>query len=301
MLGWLALWPGTRDARAAAKNCADKSPAARPVPKFSHIIIIVIENKEFEETVGNPIMPNFNRWAKEYTLLTQYYAVTHPSLPNYIALISGDYFGIQSDCSDCLVQARSLPDVLEESGRSWKTYQEGLPEAGFTGTVAGNYAVKHNPFVYFDAIRSDPTRCRRSVVPLSQLAADLEKDGLPDFLFIVPDLCNSSHDCGLEVTDAWLGNVVNGILKSPAFGKDSLLVLTFDEGSSDRGCCGSPPLAVGGRIATVLISPLVKRGFHDKTPYSHYSLLKTIAAAWGLEELGNAAHQATNVISLPWQ
>jgi hypothetical protein len=274
--------------------------AAPAVPRFSHILMIVIENKEFEQVVGSRKMPNFNRWAKRYTLLSEYYAVTHPSLPNYLALVSGDYFGIQDDCTDCLVRAKSLADVLEAGGQTWKTYQESLPEPGFVGSFSGKYVMRHNPFVYFDAVRSDPVRLERSVVPLSQLGPDLEQGRLPDFAFIVPDLCNSAHDCGLEVTDAWLGGVVGSILGSPAFDRNSLLVITFDEGTTDKGCCGSTAPAGGGRVATVLISPLVKPGYLDKTPYSHYSLLKTIATAWGLEELRHAADPATNVIALPW-
>lgn len=278
-----------------------RGQAARPVPDFSHVFVIAAENKEFEEVIGNTIMPNFNGWAKQYALLTRYYAVTHPSLPNYLALVSGDFFGIQSDCTDCYIQAQCLPDLLEAGGRSWKTYQEGLPKPGFTGPRSGRYAQKHNPFVYFDAVRLDSDRCRRSVVPLDRLAADLAQGRLPDYSFIMPDLCNSGHDCGLEVTDAWLRRVVNSILNSPGFDRTSLIVLTFDEGTTDRSCCGSPPLASGGRIATVLISPLVKPGFQDETPYSHYSLLKTIAAAWGLKELGHAADPSVNLISLPFQ
>jgi len=249
--------------------------------------------------VGNSQMPRFNELSKQYTLLTRYYAITHPSLPNYLALISGSTFGIDSDCTDCFVNARSLPDLLEANGRSWKTYQEGLPRAGFKGSSSGRYAIKHNPFLYFDAIRNDQARCKHSVVPLHQLDIDLKKGHLPDFSFIVPDMCNSSHDCDLKVTDAWLGRVVDSILNSLAFDQNSLLVLTFDEGTSNEGCCDPSPLAQGGRVATVLISPLVKRGFEDSTVYSHYSLLKTISSAWKLEELGHASNPTANLIVLP--
>ena len=274
------------------------APQAGTIPKFSHVLIVIIENKEFGEVIGNPRMPNLNRWAGEYALLTHYYAITHPSLPNYLALVSGDFFGIQSDCVDCFVDGPSLPDLLEASGRSWKAYIEGLPAAGFLGSYSGRYAMKHNPFVYFNAVRKDPARLTRSVVRLAELADDLDKNALPDYAFIVPDMCNSAHDCGVEVTDAWLGGVVGSILKSPAFNASSLLVLTFDEGATDRGCCG---LAKGGWIATVLISPLVKPGFKDATPYSHYSLLKTILRSWALGDLGHTADPGVSLIVSPWR
>jgi hypothetical protein len=281
-----------------------QDPAASPsgaVPKFSHVVIVIIENKESGEVLGNRRMPIFNGWAGQYALLTRYYAITHPSLPNYLALVGGDFFGIQSDCLDCFVKGRSLPDLLDDRGRSWKAYVEGLPAAGFLGTSSGRYAMKHNPFVYFEAIRKDPARLNRSVVPLTELPGDLAKNGLPDYSFIIPDMCDSSHDCDVDVTDAWLGRIVGPILQSPAFDADSLLVLTFDEGTTDQACCGWPPLARGGRIATVLISPLVRPGYRDPTPYSHYSLLKTILSAWGLDDLGHTADPAVSLILAPWK
>lgn len=298
LLGTVLFWAA---GLAPAAPQGPSVPRAAAVPRFSHVLIIVLENQEFPEVIGNPLMPNFNRWAGKYALLTAYHGVTHPSLPNYLALVSGDFYGIEDDCTDCYVNANSLPDLLETSGRTWRAYVEGLPGPGFRGDFAGRYARKHNPFLYFDAIRKDPARLERSVLPLDRLSADLEAGVLPDFSFIVPDMCNSAHDCGLEVADAWLGRVGGMVLASPAFTSDSLLVLTFDEGTTNLGCCGSPAAAGGGKIATVLISPLVKPGYRDKTPYSHYSLLKTLLASWGLGELGRTADPAVVPILKPWR
>jgi hypothetical protein len=280
---------------------AAQQPPSRPVPAFSHVVLVVIENKEFGEVVGNRRMPVFNRWAAEHTLLTAYCAVAHPSLPNYLALIGGDTFGVRNDCTDCSVAAKSLPDLLEASGRTWRAYLEGLPAPGFTGAFAGRYAKKHDPFVYFDPVRTDTARLARSLLPLDRLAADLSAGDLPDFAFIMPDMCDSSHDCGLDVTDAWLGRVIGPVLASPAFDAASLLVLTFDEGTSDRGCSGAGPRSGGGNVATVLVSGLAKPGFRDPNPYSHFSLLKTILASWGLGDLGRTADPAINLIIDPWR
>ncbi len=170
------------------------SPRATPeplVPNFEHIVIIMFENKEFGSVIGNSLMPNYNRLASEYTLLTQYYAVTHPSLPNYIALMGGDTFGITSNCKDCFINAPSLPDLIEATGRTWKTYQEDMPKPCFVGDKL-SYVQKHNPFIYFDSIRLDTARCERSVVPLTALQTDIEADTLPNFLFIKPNICNDS-------------------------------------------------------------------------------------------------------------
>jgi len=271
-----------------------------PVPAFEHILWIVLENKDFTQVIGNENMPHFNRLAAENTLLTNYYAVAHPSLPNYLALIGGDTFGVNRNCEDCFLDAPSLPDLIEASGRQWKTYQESMPGPCFLGS-RGEYAQKHNPFVYFDAIRFNAQRCSSHVVPLDQLTEDLARQNLPDFAFITPNLCHSGHDCPLAEMDAWLGQLIDGLFQSGGLGEHYLIVITFDEASGDdsSGCCGLPPKA-GGRIATLFISPQARPHFEDSIPYSHYSLLKTVSIAWGLPFLGHAADPETEAILAPW-
>ena len=282
-------------------STAALTPGPAPlVPAFEHIVLILFENKEFGSVIGDPDMPVYNRLANEYTLLTQFYAVRHPSLPNYIALIGGDTFGITSDCHDCFVNAPSLPDLIEASGRTWKTYQEDMPQPCYLGNKQ-NYAQKHNPFVYFDPIRQDSERCNRSVVPLTDLSTDVQAGTLPNFIFISPNLCNDAHDCSLKVTDGWLSNLLDTLLPAlEADGQPYLVVLTFDEGQGHHSCCGLPPEA-GGRIPVVLISPSVKSAFQDDTPYTHYSLLKTISESWGLAYLGHAADENNVLITAPWK
>ncbi len=271
------------------------------VPDFKHIVMIVLENKEFGTVIQSPKMPYFNQLANTYTLLTQHYAVTHPSLPNYLAMIGGDTFGITFDCESCFVNAPTLPDLIEASGRTWKTYQEDMPSPCYPGANIDNYAMKHNPFIYFKSIRLDPNRCNNDVVPFTQLSTDLAAGTLPNFMFITPNLCNDAHDCDLSITDYWL----NGLLVKlqPALdstGQPYLIIITWDEGQGDHSCCGLPPQA-GGRVATILISPQAKSGFQDATPYSHYSLLKTIEESWHLEFLGHSADPETNLITAPWK
>ena len=282
---------------------ATQIPTATPrtlVPNFDHIVIIMFENKEFGSVIGNPQMPTYNRLAREYTLLTQYYAIRHPSLPNYIALMGGDTFGIDRNCSDCFVNAPSLPDLIEQSGRTWKTYQEDMPEPCFLGD-RGNYAQKHNPFVYFDPIRLNPERCQRSLVPLTALQMDIQADALPNFFFIKPNLCNDSHDCSLDVSDAWLTNLLGTLIPAlDAAGPSYFVAMLFEEGQGNHTCCGLPEPG-GGRVPFVIYSPLVQNGFEDPTPYNHYSLLKTISQAWGLPYLAHAADETNVLITAPWK
>ncbi len=279
----------------------DQTPIPLPlVPNFSHIVMIIFENKEFSSVIGSGKMSYFNLLAGSYTLLTSHYATTHPSLPNYISFIGGDTFGITSNCEDCFINAPSLPDLIEKSGRTWKTYQDDMPDPCFAGSTL-RYVQKHNPFVYFDPIRLDSERCKRSVVPLTQLDADLALNDLPDFIFITPDICYSSHDCGLELADGWLKEQMDKLYPAlESSGEPFLIILTWDEGQGDHSCCGLPASA-GGRVATVLISPQVKSNFKDDTPYSHYSILKTISEAWGLPYLGHAADVETTLITAPWK
>jgi hypothetical protein len=270
------------------------------IPNFGHIAIIMFENKEFGSVIGNPQMPTYNRLATEYTLLTQYYAIRHPSLPNYIALVGGDTFGIDTNCNDCFIDAPSLPDLIEASGRTWKTYQEDMPEPCFLGST-NLYAQKHNPFIYFDPIRLDSERCTRSVVPLTALQTDIATNSLPDFMFIKPNICNDSHDCSLDVSDAWLTNLLMTLIPAlDATGESYFVAMLFEEGQGEHTCCGLPEPG-GGRVPVVLYSPQVKNGFEDPTPYTHYSMLKTISQAWGLAYLGHAADESNALILEPWK
>jgi phospholipase C len=283
------------------------SPTPRPlVPDFAHIVVLVFENHEFDVVIGNKQMPNYNRLAQENALLTQFYAITHPSLPNYIALFSGNTQGITTDCSSCFINAPSLPDQIEANGRTWRAYLEDMPRPCYVGDTA-TYVQKHNPFIYFDPIRLDATRCQRSIVPLTQLDADLSTDSLPNFVYLMPNICNSAHDayfnplCSLKTADTWLGDKV-GKLQATLNQTDQpyLIILTWDEGQGSHSCCGLPKDA-GGRIATVLISPQAKSGFQDDTPYTLYSLLKTIETAWSLPYLGHAADDNNVLITTPWK
>ncbi|HEY2981989.1 MAG TPA: alkaline phosphatase family protein [Anaerolineales bacterium] len=282
---------------------ASPSPSPVPpalVPEFIHIVTVIFENKEYDTVIGNPSMPYFNILATAYTLLNQHYAVAHPSLPNYIALVSGDVQGVTSNCEDCFIPAASIADLVEASGRTWKTYQESMPEPCFLGSTV-LYAQKHNPFIYFDSIRLNRERCERSVVPLAQLDSDLAAHDLPNFVFITPNLCNSAHDCPVAQADAWLDSLMDKL--SPyldSTGEPYLVIVTWDEGQGSHSCCGLPEEA-GGRVATLLVSPQVRNGFQDETPYTHYSLLKTIAEAWHLTYLGRAAEDSNALITAPWK
>ena len=254
--------------------------AAPPEPAApSHTVLIVLENHEFDEVIGNPDMPYLNGLARSGALATDYFGVTHPSLPNYLALVAGSTFGIAENCTDCVVRGPNLATQLSRAGVSWRAYMGDLPHPCFAGASYGSYAKRHNPFAYFPSIAAVPARCRQ-VVPETRLLADLRRHRLPEFGWLTPDLCDDAHDCNLAEADDHLRTLVPRILHQ--LGPRGLLVVTFDEGTSDGGCCGLPG---GGHVATVLAGPDVPQGTEIRQPANHYSLLASLEDRFGLPRL----------------
>jgi phosphatidylinositol-3-phosphatase len=260
------------------------SPLVSPghVARRSHVFVLVMENKERSGVIGTAAARYLTGLARANGQAVNAFGVRHPSLPNYIALVSGSTQGITSDCTSCTADAPNLAGQLERAHRTWKAYLEGLPRPCVRPARAGRYAKKHDPFAYDDAIARDPSRCDRRV-PLSRLAGDVRRDRLPDFAFIAPDLCHDTHDCSVATGDSFLARLVPGLI--PALGPHGFLVITYDEGDSDAACCGDPG---GGRIATVVVGPDVRAGAVMRRPIDHYGVLHTIESAFGLPALGAA-------------
>jgi phosphatidylinositol-3-phosphatase len=268
--------------------------AQHPAPRRAagpRVIVVVEENHAATDVIGSPSAPFLTSLARQGTLLTSFFATTHPSLPNYIAMLGGDTFGIDRNCTDCTVAAPSLVDQLEAAGIDWRAYMQGLPELCSDASRDGAYVKKHNPFMYFQGIRRSAERCGK-VVPFEEFDADVAAGRLPQFVFVTPDLEHDMHDGPVSVADAWLRDFVQRLRASSAWREDTRLVVTFDEGNhgDDAGCCGG--LAAGGRVAAVVIGPRVPAG-QDPTAYSHYSLLRSIETLFGLSYLGHAADPAT--------
>lgn len=228
-------------------------------------------------------------------------------------------------------EVKSLPNQLEERGLTWRGYNEDMQlayprkpkncqyptpngiDTTFFSRPWDQYAARHNPFLYFKSIR-DTASCRKNDVPYTEFEKDIESiSTTPNFSFIVPDQCNSAHDTpcfvdplglhGVARINAWLKAEVPKILNSPAFKKDGLLIITFDEASilgDSSACCNQPrgpntlnpglirPGPGGGRVGSVLISPFIKPGTKTAQPYNHYSLLHTWEDLYGAPYLGYA-------------
>jgi hypothetical protein len=256
---------------------------------FDRAVVVVFENKSPGQVLGSNAAPTFNSYARRYATLAGYGGVSHPSLPNYLALVSGSTHGIHSDCTDCTVSARNLADTLQARGRSWKTYAENLPSTGFTGTGSEPYGKRHNPFVYFDDIRSSSRR-RANIVNYSRLKSDIAARRLPSFSLVIPNDCHNMHDCPVSTGDAWLKKFLPPLLASPQMRRGAVFVIT-DEGD------GSAPGAPGGAAPALVVGPTVKRGARYKPRITQYGILRTIEDAFGLPRLGRSAqaHALTGI------
>jgi acid phosphatase len=272
-----------RQASPAAGKGAFPVPGSVPGPtvsRFDHVFVVVEENKAYSQIIGSPDAPYWNFLASEGISLTDFRAVTHPSLPNYLALVGGDTFGLAVNClpSDpgCSFDAPTLVDRMEDAGLTWRGYFEGMTTPCRT-TNSGLYRVNHDPFVYFEGIRLDVPRCAAGVRPLGDLAIDLATNTTtPTLAFIVPDNCNNMHDCPVVTGDTWLRSVLPTILDSPAWAAgNALLILTFDEDDGSEG----------NRISTVLYGPDVRPHQTVSTTSDLYDLLRTLEDAWSLSPL----------------
>ncbi|NNC12364.1 acid phosphatase [Planctomonas sp. JC2975] len=279
--------PSTVQVSSAKSASSSAAASAGPTTSMAvqHVVVIVDENKPATSVIGSSQAPYLSSLADSFAQASDYSAITHPSLPNYLAMTTGTTAGITSDCNppggSCLDKGPNLAQALDRSQHSWKMYAESMP-APCTSTNAGLYAVKHNPFLYLPSVTQDAAYCQAHDVPYSQFATDLRStSSLPDFSFISPNLCNDMHDCSVSTGDTWMRTNVPKILESPAFTRQrSLLVITFDEGDSADNV-----------VPCIFAGPAARAHFVSFASFTHYSLLRTIELLWGLPtETANDAH-----------
>lgn len=245
---------------------------------YAHVLVIVMENHDYADVAGHS--PYLNGLAARCGLASDYHGVTHPSLPNYVALTSGGTQGITTDCTSCSTSADSIFTQVGDTG--WKSYQEGMPSVGFTGGSSGRYVKRHNPPAYYTSVAA---AFRTQSVPMGAvesgpLRTDLDSGALARFGFLTPDLCNDEHDCDVATGDAWLARWVPTILSSPAYrAGDTALFVTYDENDN----------RADNHVYTVVVAPSVGPGVVATGRFDHYSLLATVEDLLGLARLGAAA------------
>lgn len=268
---------------------APGASGAKPKPAAaSRVFVIVLENHELNEVLGSAEAPFLNELTQRAAWAPNYYAVAHPSLPNYLALLGGSTFGVSENCTACQAQDPNLALQLSRAGVSWRAYMGGMPRPCFGAAEFGDYVKRHDPFMYFPSIASNPERCRQ-VVPAERLDRDLRSHSLPSFGWLSPGLCDDAHDCDLATADRYLSRLVPRIMRGLGRGGD--LIVTFDEGTSDEACCGPFEQGGGGRVLTLIASPGKTVGHRLAGTYDHYSLLAAVERHFGLPRL-RAARQA---------
>ena len=253
-------------------------PPAAGSTRISKVLVVLVENHSLDAMRRQ--MPWTARLGARYGYAVGYRGITHPSLPNYLAISGGDTFGVTDDRDPSAHPVRG-PSVFGQAlarGETARVYAEGM--AGTCGTTGSRYAVRHNPWVYYVDERA---ACRRYDVPLTTLASDAAAGNLPSAGMVVPDLCHDAHDCPAATADAWLKPTLRPVLRGPDFLSGRLLVVvTADEDERDQG----------NLVLTTLANPQL----HHRVvtaPLDHYSLARLYAEVVGATPLRRARSAAS--------
>jgi acid phosphatase len=257
--------------------------------------VIWLENTDYPKAIGDP---NLSYLASKGITLSNYYAVTHPSQPNYMASVGGDTFGLGDDNFHCLPSnISSIVDLLEDKGISWGEYQEDMPYSGFGGFAwtnqqngANDYVRKHNPLVLYDSVTKNTQRlaCLKN---LTMFYNDLNANQLPQWMFITPNMTSDGHDTSVTTAGAWTRAFLEPLMNNPNFMNNTLILITWDENHT---------YPIKNKVLGILLGDAVPGdlvGSTDSNIYTHYSELATVEANWDLHTLGRYDVGA-NVFSL---
>ena len=225
--------------------------------------------------------------ASQGITLSNYWATTHPSEPNYCAVVGGDNFGMDNDDFNTIpANVSTVVDLLDTKGISWSEYQEADPYAGFQGfnysnqvNFANDYVRKHNPLILFDSVTSNATRLSL-IKNFTSFNSDLAAKTLPQWSFITPNMTNDGHDTTITFAANWARTFLQPLLNNTYFMNNTLIVLTFDEVET---------YTIGNKVFAILLGgaiPSSLKNTTDNTFYNHYSMLSTVEVNWGLPSLG---------------
>jgi hypothetical protein len=265
---------------------------ARRAPKLGRVAVMVLENRSYEQIIGNPSAPYINSLARKGALATRYYAITHPSLPNYIALTTGGHAGVNTNCATCQTEGRSLVNQLDGARIPWRAYFESIPQRLSAPYVKGQAYNRHyNPFVYTEGLTN--TDLKSDTRDFATLSRDLATNSLHQFSWIAPNVWHDGHNGKLAAVDSFAARLAPRIVK--ALGPRGVLFILWDEGQRTdvRGAHGLG----GGRVPLIAVGPGAQPGARVSVKANHYALLKTIEAGMGLSQLGHARGAATPLLT----
>ncbi|MFD0638251.1 alkaline phosphatase family protein [Catenulispora yoronensis] len=270
---------------------------ASSVPGFDHVFVVYMENEDYSGIIGNTSKaPYINSLLSQGTSLSQAYATTHPSDPNYVALAAGGLYGLHDNSvGTTTINAPHLGNSVDSAGKTWKAYVEN-ENGNCDYSSHGYYAPDDVPFTYFQNFKSDKSAtgyCAQHDQPLTRMTTDLAAASTtPNFVWFEPDDCDDMESCGITAGDNWLKATLPTIFNSPAWTQQkSLLILTWDEGATKAYGPNYP-----NRIPTLLLGSqnTVKAGYTSSQRTDQYGLLRTVDRALGLAPLtNNDAYAAT--------
>ncbi len=250
-------------------------------PRYDHVLWVWMENESLPSVVGSSDAPFVTSLAAACGLAVGYQAVTHPSLPNYLAATGGSTFGVTDDAPPSAhpLAGRSIFAQVAAAGLTWRSYAESM-SMPCQRDDAGLYAVRHNPAVYYVGLGSS---CAAADVPMGPVVGgtlwqDLQGTAFANFAFVIPNVCDDMHNCSVAHGDAWLHSFLTMVFDSPTYRRGHLAVfVVWDEGVQDQN------------VPALVAAPSVPRGARPAGSFSHYSLLRTAEDLLGLAPLGQAA------------
>jgi hypothetical protein len=257
--------------------------ARAPLP-FKKVLVIVLENTDYQVALKQPFLTHL---IQHGAVFKNFSSEAHPSLPNYVAMISGDTMGIRDD-DDYSLKGDHLGNLLEKKGLTWKNYAEDYPGNCFQGSTHALFARKHVPFLSFENVLKNSKECA-NVVNASQFQKDVDSGTLPTFSMYTPNLNNDGHDTNTAVAASWLSKEFGGKLSDPKFLKDLLVVITFDESLDYRG---------PNQILTIFLGSGVQPGSVISSPTNHYDVLRTIEDNFELGNLGRGDAKAKSIAGI---
>src|SRR5579875_933551 len=280
--GWVVWehpgWISSPSSPHGASTPSPPPPAGNTSQAIQHVVLILFENAERSTVLSNG--PFFRHLAYSYESASNYYGVTHPSAPNYLALTDGRPMQSGSDAYH-VYNETNLADLLEAHHLTWGAYLESMPSPCDTHN-AQPYAVKHNPFVYYSDIVNNPARCQAHDQSLDAWNASVASGTVPNFAFIAPNMNDDGHNTSVAYADHWLEGFLSPLLNDSFF-QHTVFFLTWDEGLNSVGFDNRTQ---GGNVLLEAISPFVPSGSVYSQNANHYSLLTTIEWLLGLPSCG---------------
>jgi hypothetical protein len=285
---WHSLAPVLGNPRLRREKVDSGNTPANPTDRelkvgdiFDRFLMIVLENMDYDAVMSDSYFQNLKT---QGALFSNFDALSRPSFPNYVAMVAGSTFGIDSN-DPIEIQERTVVDLFEKRGLTWRAYAEGYPGNCYLGESKGKYVRHHVPFLSFSSIQDDPKRCS-NVVPADEFLSDWNSKRLPNYSMYVPDNNNNGHDTGLAFASNWLQSFLDPLLADSDRMTGTLIQVVFDEPDKKTN---------NMHIFSLFLGPMVRKGLTVDTNYNFYNVLRTVEGNFNIGTLGMEDSSATSI------